>query len=123
MPKSIKGIIKKNKNLTVNGRLWIECDGNRFFGPGPLELLERIDTTGSINGAAKEMKMSYKKAWEIINTLNEQSANPLVTTQTGGTKGGGSVISDEAKELIVYYRLLRERFKKFLEKETQKMGS
>ena len=123
MAKSIKGIIKKNKTFTVNGRLWIECDGNRFFGPGPLELLERIDNTGSINKAAKEMKMSYKKAWEIINTLNEQSANPLVATQAGGTKGGGSVISDEAKELIGYYRLLRERFKNFLEKETGKMDS
>jgi len=123
MAKSIKGIIKKNKNFTVNGRLWIECDGNRFFGPGPLELLERIDTTGSINKAAKEMKMSYKKAWEIINTLNEQSAPPLIATQAGGTKGGGSVISNEAKELIGYYRLLRERFKNFLEKETEKMGS
>ena len=123
MARSIKGIIKKNKNFTVNGRLWVECDGNRFFGPGPLELLERIDNSGSINKAAKEMKMSYKKAWEIINTLNEQSANPLVATQTGGTKGGGSVISDEAKELIEYYRLLRERFKNFLEKETERMDS
>jgi molybdate transport system regulatory protein len=123
MAKSIKGIIKKNKNLTVNGRLWVECDGNRFFGPGPLELLERIDNTGSINKAAKEMKMSYKKAWEIINTLNEQSATPLVATQTGGAKGGGSVISDEAKELIAYYRLVRERFKNFLEKETGRMNS
>jgi molybdate transport system regulatory protein len=121
MTKSIKEILQKNKNFTLNGRLWMECDGNRFFGPGPLELLERIDATGSINQAAKEMKMSYKKAWEIIGTLNEQSAKPLVTTQTGGTKGGGSIISDEARELIAYYRLLRERFKNFLEKETEKM--
>jgi molybdate transport system regulatory protein len=123
MAKSIKKILKKNKNFSVSGRLWIECDGNRFFGPGPLELLERIEKTGSINQAAKEMKMSYKKAWEIINTLNEQAAKPLIATQTGGTKGGGSVISEEAKELIAYYRLLRERFKNFLEKETKKMES
>ena len=111
MARSIKQILKKNKNFSVNGRLWIECDNNRFFGPGPLELLELVDQTGSINQAAKQMSMSYKKAWEIINTLNEQSAKPLVVTQIGGTNGGGSNISDEAKELIAYYRLLRKRFK------------
>ncbi|MBS1573952.1 MAG: LysR family transcriptional regulator [Bacteroidetes bacterium] len=121
MTRSIKKILKKNKSFTINGRLWIECNSSRFFGPGPLELLERIDATGSINQAAKEMKMSYKKAWEIINTLNEPSAKPLITTQTGGTKGGGSVISDEARELIAYYRHLRERFNNFLKKETEKM--
>jgi len=123
MARAISKILKKNKKIAVSGRLWIECDGNRFFGPGPLELLERIEKTGSINQAAKEMKMSYKKAWEIINTLNEHSAKPLVTTQTGGTKGGGSLISDEAKELIAYYGALRERFKKFMEKETDRMNS
>ncbi|MES1213901.1 MAG: winged helix-turn-helix domain-containing protein [Bacteroidota bacterium] len=122
MPKSVKQILKKNRNLSVSGRLWIECDGNRFFGPGPVELLERIEKTGSINQAAKDMKMSYKKAWEIINTLNEHCANPLVVTHTGGSRGGGSVISDEAKQLIGYYRELRERFKNFIEKETAKMN-
>jgi molybdate transport system regulatory protein len=122
MAKSIRGILKGNKKFTVNGSIWIECNGERFFGPGPVELLELINDTGSINQAAKDMKMSYKKAWKIISTLNKQSAKPLVETQTGGTKGGGSVISAEAKELIAYYRLLRERFKNFLEKETEKMG-
>jgi molybdate transport system regulatory protein len=122
MKQSIKKIFKKNKRLSVDGRLWIACDDNRFFGPGPLELLERINNTGSISEAAKEMNMSYKKAWEIINILNEGPVKPLVVTKTGGTKGGGSVISAEAKELVVYYRLLRERFKKFLEKETRNMA-
>ena len=118
MGTSIKQIVKKKNKLNVNGRLWLESNGNRFFGPGPLELLERINETGSINKAAKQMKMSYKKAWEIINTLNEQSGQPLILTQAGGSSGGGSIISEEAKELISYYKKLRERFKAFLEKES-----
>jgi len=89
MATSIKQIVKKKNKLTINGRLWLESNGSRFFGPGPLELLERINETGSINQAAKQMKMSYKKAWEIINTLNEQSAQPLILTQAGGSSGGG----------------------------------
>jgi len=122
MATSIKQIVKKKNKLTINGRLWLESNGSRFFGPGPLELLERINETGSINQAAKQMKMSYKKAWEIINTLNEQSAQPLILTQAGGSSGGGSFISEEAKELITYYKGLRERFKTFLKKESEKIA-
>jgi len=104
--------------LTVNGSLWLESNGKRFFGPGPVELLEYIELTGSINQAAKKMGMSYKKAWELVNNLNSITNRPLVVTTTGGEKGGGSAISDEARELITYHRELRIRFKKFLEEET-----
>jgi len=122
MAKSIKSILKKNKKFAVNGSIWIECNGERFFGPGPVELLERINESGSINQAAKQMKMSYKKAWEIITMLNTQAARPLVETQTGGSSGGGSTISSEAKEIIAWHKSLRERFKAFLEKETEKLS-
>ena len=106
--------------LSVGGKLWLESGGKRFFGPGPVELLEYIELTGSINQAAKKMEMSYKKAWEIVNHLNSITHRPLVITATGGEKGGGSTISDEARELIEYYRQLRLRFKKFLDEETER---
>ena len=122
MAKSIRGILKKNKSFTVNGSIWFECNGERFFGPGPVELLERINETGSINQAAKQMQMSYKKAWEIINMLNIQSARPLIVTQTGGPSGGGSIITADAKKIIAWHQSLRERFKAFLEKETGKLN-
>ena len=123
MAKSPKSILKKNKTFSVKGSLWIECDGERFFGPGPVELLERINDTGSINQAAKQMQMSYKKAWEIINMLNTHAGHPFVITQTGGTSGGGSAITDEAKAMIAWHQHLRERFKAFLEKETEKLNA
>ena len=104
--------------IGVNGSLWIEHDGQRFFGPGPVQLLELIEETGSINQAAKKMGMSYKKAWGIIDHLNATATRPFVITATGGQKGGGSTISPEAKGLIAYYRELRERFSQFLEAET-----
>lgn len=106
----------------VSGQLWIECDGERFFGPGRVELLKRIDSTGSINKAAKEMQMSYKKAWEMINMLNTQASKPLVIMQSGGQKGGGSSITEEARSLIKYHESLRERFLKFLENETRSLS-
>ena len=122
MAKARRAILNKNKNFTVNGSLWIEFNGERFFGPGPVELLERIHDTGSINQAAKQMQMSYKKAWEIINMLNTNAGHPFVITQTGGSSGGGSLITGEAKEMIASYRQLRERFNAFLEKETEKLN-
>jgi molybdate transport system regulatory protein len=117
MGKKVKDLLKTG-SYKVNGSLWIEGDGQRFFGPGPVELLEHISQTGSISKGAKAMGMSYKKAWELVNRINGMSVDPFVLTSVGGEDGGGSTISEEAKEMIAYYRDLRERFRLFLEKET-----
>ena len=120
---NLQSLLKQKSDYKVTGSLWVECDGERFFGPGRVELLERIEKTGSINKAAKEMGMSYKKAWAMVNALNAQVTKPFVITQTGGEKGGGSIITEEAKHLIAYHTELRKRFRKFLEKETQQFNS
>jgi molybdate transport system regulatory protein len=117
MKKKVKELLKKGA-FKVNGSLWIEGDGQRFFGPGPVELLELIEKTGSISKAAKGMGMSYKKAWEIVSRINGMSAEPFVVTSIGGEDGGGSTISPEAKEMIAWYGELRERFRLFLERES-----
>ena len=121
MPKSIKNILLHELRIRVNGSLWLESDNGRFLGPGPIELLERIADSGSISTAAKEMKMSYKKAWGLVNTLNAQLVTPAVIPHSGGENGGGSTITKEAEYLIEYHRLLRKRFAEFLEEETQKL--
>lgn len=123
MNKSVKDILKKDLHARINGSLWMEANGERFFGPGPVELLERIAETGSINAAAKEMKMSYKKAWELITHLNGQTERPVVIPQTGGEKGGGSVLTDEALCLIEYHKELRKRFSDFLREESKRLES
>jgi molybdate transport system regulatory protein len=118
----MKHLLKKEMQYKVTGTLWMECDGERFLGPGRVELLEHIETTGSINKAAKEMGMSYKKAWQMINAINTQATKPFVITQSGGEKGGGSVVTPEAKEFVAYHRQLRKRFQEFLEKETLQLS-
>jgi molybdate transport system regulatory protein len=120
MKKQIRDILKKG-DFSINGSLWLEGSGTRFFGPGPVELLQHIEATGSINQAAKKMGMSYKKAWEMVSRLNEIVGSPMVITATGGEKGGGSSISEEAKQLIDYYLSLRDRFRKFMEQETARL--
>lgn len=120
MEKMIREILKQG-DFKVNGSLWIENNGTRFFGPGPVELLERIAETGSIKQAAQQMGMSYKKAWDLVNNMNTMAAQPFVVTSTGGEKGGGSILSEEAKQMIQYHRELRERFRQFLEQETARL--
>lgn len=105
----------------VNGSLWIEAAGERFFGPGPVQLLELIEETGSINQAARKMEMSYKKAWALVSNLNEKTGIAMVVTSTGGAKGGGSVLSVEAKTMIEYHKHMRERFRSFLAEETRQL--
>jgi molybdate transport system regulatory protein len=58
----------------------------------------------------------------MIRALNTQASRPLVVTQTGGDKGGGSSITEEAKQLIAYHKQLRKRFQAFLEKETRQLS-
>jgi molybdate transport system regulatory protein len=122
MKKPLKDFFNKGK-YAVKGSLWIEGDDIRFLGPGPIELLLLIEETGSINQAAKKMGMSYKKAWDIVNRLNSKTVSPLVITAAGGEKGGGSSLSDDAKQIIAYHQALRKRFQKFLETETNTLNN
>lgn len=119
MSTNINHILKTTGSYKIAGTLWVEYIGERCFGPGRMELLQLIDKTGSINKAAKEMGMSYKKALGMITALNLQMNQTLVITQTGGESGGGSSLSDAAFALMKYHVDLRLRFQTFLKSETK----
>ncbi len=75
-----------------------------MIGPGKAELLERIDRTGSIAAAGREMDMSYKRAWELIGTLNAMFEAPVVVSTRGGPGGGGAVLTDMGRQILRLYR-------------------
>ncbi|WP_019956587.1 winged helix-turn-helix domain-containing protein [Yoonia vestfoldensis] len=75
-----------------------------MIGPGKAELLERIDRCGSIAAAGREMKMSYKRAWQLIGTLNAMFGAPLVDSTRGGPGGGGAVLTDTGRRVLRLYR-------------------
>jgi len=75
-----------------------------MFGPGKAELLERIDRCGSIAAAGREMGMSYKRAWELVSTLNAMFREPLITSQRGGPGGGGAALTAEGRAVLDLYR-------------------
>ena len=75
-----------------------------MIGPGKAELLERIDRCGSIAAAGREMGMSYKRAWELVGTLNAMFRAPLVESTRGGPGGGGAVLTEAGREVLALYR-------------------
>ncbi|MDJ1472625.1 winged helix-turn-helix domain-containing protein [Xanthocytophaga flava] len=101
------------QKFKLNGRIWIEGE-ERFMGIGRMELLEHIQRTGSISQAAKAMQMSYKRAWELVSSMNTQASKPLVITQTGGEKGGGAIVSEEGEKYLAFYKELHKRFTEFM---------
>lgn len=75
-----------------------------MLGPGKAELLERIARTGSIAAAGREMGMSYKRAWVLIETMNAMFRAPVVESTRGGPGGGGAVLTDLGRQVLDLYR-------------------
>lgn len=86
--------------MEIKSKLWIEVDGKPVFGRGRRFLLEAIDKYGSINQAAKEINISYRKAWGYIRAMEERLGFRLIERQTGGRNGGGATLTGEAREFL-----------------------
>lgn len=86
--------------LRVKSKVWIEIDGLPFFGEGRRNLLLNIEARGSISSAAKELGISYKKAWSYIKNMEDRLGVKLVRKCVGGKGGGGTTLTREARILI-----------------------
>ncbi len=104
----------------MRGHIWVEGAEGAFLGIGRVALLEGIKETGSITGAAKRLKMSYRRAWELVESMNRQSPEPLVKASTGGKGGGGASLTGAGERAIEAFSKLDSGFRKFREKEAQR---
>ena len=80
-----------------------------MIGPGKADLLEEIGRCGSISAAGRKMGMSYKRAWELVGTLNSMFRAPLVDSTRGGPGGGGAVLTDLGQEVLAQYRAFEQQ--------------
>ena len=76
------------------------------MGPGKAELVERIGQTGSISAAARAIGMSYRRAWQLVESLNADFLEPIVETATGGKRGGGARVTAFGKKAVAHFRAM-----------------
>jgi molybdate transport system regulatory protein len=74
------------------------------IGPGKVALLEAIGESGSLTAAAKHLGMSYRRAWLLLDELNQSLRKPAVESVQGGSRGGGSVLTAAGREIVETYR-------------------
>jgi molybdate transport system regulatory protein len=90
-------------------RLRIVMSQGLILGPGKVDLLEAIERNGSISAAAREMDMSYRRAWLLVDALNQMFAHPLVVAAPGGAHGGGAQITEFGRAVAAAYRRIEQK--------------
>jgi molybdate transport system regulatory protein len=105
-------------------RLSIRLDlttGDRI-GPGKIALLEAIRTTGSISAAARRLGMSYRRAWLLVEQLNDSLQEPAVTAAPGGRQGGGAAVTPAGERVIELYRSIEDAARSAAKDQFRAMG-
>ncbi|MBO8126567.1 MAG: LysR family transcriptional regulator [Firmicutes bacterium] len=103
--------------MKVRVKIWLDEDERIIFGEGVRNLLLAIQRTGSINRASEELNMSYRRAWEKIHRVEKRMGQTLVITQTGGAHGGGTSLTEVAREMLNRYDQLESEVTAFANKK------
>lgn len=98
----------------LKGHIWLENRQGLHLGRGKAELLEQLHELGSLSAAARAMGMSYRRAWGLVQELNEHATRPLVKLETGGRGGGGAILTAEGQRWLQRYRHAEQAFREFL---------
>ena len=101
----------------------LDFDDGRRLGVGKIALLEAIETTGSISAAGRLHAMSYRRAWLLVDELNQLFATPLVAAHHGGAKGGGAALTEQGRRIVALYREAEARMRAAAEAEIEAIES
>ena len=100
------------KQLRIRSKIWLEVDGQSFLGDGRYRLLSAVQRNGSINAAARDLGMSYRKVWAQLQAMEESAPFPIMERRVGGKGGGASQLTDEFVELMEQFLELRNQVNK-----------
>jgi molybdate transport system regulatory protein len=117
--------VRKSKNISatgISGSVWLHRQQSEFLGGDRINLLEKIDELGSITKAAKDVGISYKTAWDVINMINNLADKPLVDRSAGGKGGGGTSLTAEGQKVINQFKTIQEEHRKFLDNLEDRLG-
>jgi molybdate transport system regulatory protein len=99
----------KQPKFTCRPRIRIKAGKDIALGPGKVDLLEAIERTGSISAGARELGLSYRRAWDLVDTMNHSFKHPLVTRIKGGKGGGGAQLTAEGRDILDLYRTMETK--------------
>ena len=97
-----KGSTMAGTHLSIR----IDLASGGRIGPGKIALLEAIRSTGSISAAARSIGMSYRRAWLLVDEINQALRQPAVTAETGGVRGGGAAVTPVGERVVGLYRAI-----------------
>ncbi len=100
---------KKKSSVHCRSRFRILSGDLIALGPGKVDLLESIGREGSISQAAREKHLSYRRAWNMVDTMNQCFKEPLVVSATGGKGGGGAKLTLAGKKVLQLYRKMEKK--------------
>jgi len=106
----------EKRQIEIRSKIWLEIDGKCVFSKGRVILLEAVDQYGSINRAAAETGISYRRAWGYIKAMEKRLGMDLVETKTGGNGGGGATLTDDARRFLSRYEALAEGIGEMVDK-------
>lgn len=108
--------------LELQGSLWLNVAGQSLGGRGRFALLGFIDACGSISQAAKRMGMTYKNAWDAVDSMNTAAGEPLVARSVGGRGGGGAQLTERGRQLVARFEQLERAHRAFLQSQQVPAG-
>jgi molybdate transport system regulatory protein len=115
--------VKKIQPKATMVRPRVYLGGQVSIGPGQVDLLRKIAETRSISAAGRALGIPYKRAWTLINVLNEGFERPVVATATGGKGGGGAVVTPLGEAILVRYTALEARINATAASELDDLGA
>ena len=100
----------------------IDLASGARIGPGKITLLEAIRSQGSISAAARSLGMSYRRAWLLVEEINQTLREPAVTAESGGVRGGGAVLTAVGQRIVDLYRLIESQARTAAGEEFRAIG-
>jgi len=114
---------RPSRRLKLAYKLWLETEEGYVFGQGAFDLLKRVQEVGTISGAAREMKMSYRHAWGVLKKIEKRIGEPLLKTRRGGVLGGGGAeLTQVGRGLMETYLHFKNAFNQICAEESNREG-